>query len=95
MARAGGKGRRSGPPANRARDDVGDFAPAPVRNGLRLSTWAKETLESLPGDDSPRAQRQRAAEQKEDWTERAAILEYLGLWPRADAERMATSLVYG
>jgi hypothetical protein len=89
--------RRTGPPPNAARDDVGDFGPAPTtRKQREMGEWAKQTrqqLETRPPTAAERAAKER--ELREDFTERAAIFEYLGGMPRADAELAARKIVYG
>lgn len=80
-----------------ARDDVGDFGrSATPRQNLRAAVWAQETLAQLESaEPTPRERRRRDYELREDFTERAAIFEYLANLPRAVAETRARELVYG
>lgn len=80
------------------RRDLGYAKPGtPARRPTELGRWAKEANAELEKQARPPTKAEialRKAMIREDMIERAAIFEYLGGVPRADAERMAKELVY-
>ena len=79
------------------RRDVGDYRAPAARTGRQqreLGSWAKGVSDSLT-EPTPAQKAARERELRELYTERAAIFEYLGGYPRAHAEQLARELVYG